>query len=371
MIADLIGDLHLLRSSAGQPSLSAIEKRAEKLKNSGDRVFGVRVAALPRSTVHDLLRRARSHSLRPELVESIWAVLLHIAAERGRTPDRPESLLSLDTLRRRLEAINLPERAAAAPPPAASEGPATSGGPAGGHGTGAGPHAALHPFGRPPGGDDEDAQRQWLLDAAEAAPSWWPRGAALVPEWLGTYLTLEPEAEEVRAYAPHSLPGLLQTPDYAYEAYRRERPGTNARDLAALVHLRMRRQEPLRRPDALRLWAVIDESVLRNGFCGPRVMRDQLGHLIALSGRPNVTVQVMPLHAHGHDATGGPLTLLRFPERGLPDIVFVEQHDRGLYPHKSGDVSHYREVLVRLAIEAMPPEESIGFLEVLRADWPE
>jgi hypothetical protein len=391
MIDTLVDDLEVLRSSAGRPSLSVIEKRSEQLRVAGTPVFGVRVTRLPRSTVHDLFRREHPLPPRPELVESLWAVLCRIAVDGGRTPVLPRSLSTLDGLRRRLESINLPERARAAPAPnptgTGPRGDAPDGADQHGadqHGAdqhGADQHGAdqagaapgvLDPFGAPPPGGDEDANRRWLLDSAIGARTrtWWYGGRGLVPEWLEAYFTLEPLADGVRAYAPLSIPGLLQTEEYAWAALRRDRPGASAAELACLVHLRMRRQEPLWRRDALRFWAVIDENVLRDEVCGPTAMRAQLDHLVQVARTPHITVQVMPREAHGHNATGGPVTLLRFPERGFPDVVFVEQHDYGLYPAGSGDVSHYRKVLTRLAIEALQPEESVEFLCALRADWP-
>ncbi|GAA2420591.1 hypothetical protein GCM10010191_34820 [Actinomadura vinacea] len=356
LAAALISDLEILRSSAGQPSFVTIERESEKHAAARAVLSGVKITRLPVSTVHDLLRHDRTPPLRPDLVESLWAVLHHIAAEKGRTP-RPPSLNALDELRNRLEAINLPERVRVASP----TGPAES----------AGIAMLDDPFGGAPPGRDEDADRRWLLDAAAAtrATAWWHSGSHLVPEWLGDHLTLEHRAGEVRTYAPHAIPALLQTEGYAWSAIRRDRPKADPAELHGLVHLRMRRQEPLWRRDALRVWAVIDESVLRDESRGHTTMRAQLDHLVKVSGMQHITVQVMPSHAHGHDSTGGPVSLLRFPERGFPDVAFIEQHDYGLCPPKSTDVSHYHQVLVRLAIEALRPKESAEFLRAIRSAW--
>lgn len=347
LIAELVGDLVRLRSSAGQPPFTKITRYSEKWQAAQVPLFGVRVTRLPRSTVHDLLRRDRTQPPRAELAESLWAVLRRIALDEGR---RPAGLASLDELRGRLRAIHLLARLGAR----------ASGD--------AGLPEVLDPFGRPPPDGDEDAARQWLLESAALTKgqAWWYAGRHLLPEWLQTYLTLERRADEVRAYSPRFVPGMLQTEEYAWAAIRRDRPGATAAELAGLVHLRMRRQEPLWRRDALRFWAIIDESVLRAGTCGPAAMRTQLDHLIKLAGQRHVTIQVMPCAAAGHDSADGPVTLVRFPERPFPDVVLIEQHDHGLYPTKSGDVGHYRTVLARLAIEAMPPEESLPFLRDLR-----
>ncbi|MGI8816976.1 MAG: Scr1 family TA system antitoxin-like transcriptional regulator [Pseudonocardia sp.] len=51
----------------------------------------------------------------------------------------------------------------------------------------------------------------------------------------------------------------------------------------------------------LRLAVVIEEDALDRPVGGPEVMRDQLDQLLAMAGRDNVTVQVMPRSVAVHD----------------------------------------------------------------------
>ena len=59
------------------------------------------------------------------------------------------------------------------------------------------------------------------------------------------------------------------------------------------VRLRLQRQEILDGPDATRVTAVIDESVLYRVVGSPAVLLRQLNHLLELSQRPNVIIQVV------------------------------------------------------------------------------
>ena len=59
------------------------------------------------------------------------------------------------------------------------------------------------------------------------------------------------------------------------------------------VGLRQARQVILTRPNPPKIWAVVDEAVLRRHIGGPEVMRAQFRHLIELTQRPNVTIQIM------------------------------------------------------------------------------
>jgi len=126
--------------------------------------------------------------------------------------------------------------------------------------------------------------------------------------------------------------------------------------------VRMTRQERLTRPDAPRLWAVIDEAALHRPIGGAKVMRVQLDHLVEAVLNPNITLQVMPFHKGGHAAEGGAFTVLRYAESDLPDIVYIEQLTGAIYVDKPTDVDVYTEAMERLALEAATPEQSIDIL---------
>jgi hypothetical protein len=81
----------------------------------------------------------------------------------------------------------------------------------------------------------------------------------------------------------------------------------------------------------------------------------QIHHLIEVGELPHVTIQVMPFHAAGHAAAGGPITLLRMSQPDIPDVVYLEQLTTALYPDKRSDIDFYRDILNRLATQAEPP----------------
>ena len=94
-------------------------------------------------------------------------------------------------------------------------------------------------------------------------------------------------------------------------------------------------------------------------------MRTQLKHLIEMSQRPNVTIQIVPFKAGGHAAAGGPFSVLRFAEYDLPDIVYLEQLSSALYLDKQDVVDSYLAVMERLCIEAATPANSVKTLRAL------
>jgi transcriptional regulator with XRE-family HTH domain len=213
-------------------------------------------------------------------------------------------------------------------------------------------------------GVTDEAQRQEFRELAVRAnsPGWWHDYSDLLVGWFEEYLGLEESAAEIRTYEAQLVPGLLQTEDYARAVILLEY--SNPKEISRRVSLRTARQAILSKPDPTTLWAVLDEAVLRRPIGGTRVMRAQLQHLIEMSQRPNVTIQIMPFTAGGHAAAGGSFSLLHFAEDDLPDMVYLEQLASAQYKDKVDVVGTYLEVMDRLRVEAATPEDS---LKALRA----
>jgi transcriptional regulator with XRE-family HTH domain len=208
-------------------------------------------------------------------------------------------------------------------------------------------------------GVGDDAERDVLLGLARQANAagWWHAYADVLPAWFEPYLGLEQAASVIRSYEVGFVPGLLQTADYA-RAVARLPEGVSEAQAEQRVSLRIHRQQVLHRPSPVRLWVVIDETALRRPIGGRAVMLAQVDHLIRMSRLGHVTVQVMPFSAGGHAAAGGQVTMLRFAEELLPDVVYCEQLTSAVYLNKPADTDHHWNVLNRVATEALPPAES-------------
>jgi transcriptional regulator with XRE-family HTH domain len=206
--------------------------------------------------------------------------------------------------------------------------------------------------------------RSALVSLARQAntPGWWHRYGDVLPEWFQVYVGLEEAATLIRTYEVQFVPGLLQTEEYIRAIATAGRSTASADEIERKVHLRTTRQQVLTRPNAPRLWAVIDEAALRRPIGGRQVMRGQLERLIGATKQPNVTLQVLLFGVGGHSAEAGAFTLLRLSEPELPDIVYVEQLTSALYLDKPDDVETYLEAMERLCIESDTPEHTVESL---------
>ncbi|WP_460357971.1 DUF5753 domain-containing protein [Actinoallomurus acanthiterrae] len=113
------------------------------------------------------------------------------------------------------------------------------------------------------------------------------------------------EATGVLVFEPLTVPGLLQTEDYARAVIRDGTSKLSEERIQARIDLRMRRQQALYDDPPLEVIAVIDESVLHRVVGGREVMRAQFERLQKVAQLPNVTVQLVPFDAGAHAGMSG------------------------------------------------------------------
>ena len=194
------------------------------------------------------------------------------------------------------------------------------------------------------------------------APGWWQHFGDILPQWFRAFVDLESAATLIRTYEGQYIPGLLQTEDYIRAVIAGAHLADSAEETERRVRLRLARQALLEQPSAPRLWAVLDEAALRRPVGGREVQRAQLVRLIDATKLPNVTLQVLPFRAGAHPAMGGAFTILRFPDRELPDVVYVEHLSSALYLNKRDDVDQYLHVMETISVRALPPDQTVELL---------
>ena len=216
-------------------------------------------------------------------------------------------------------------------------------------------------------GITDAAEREQLLTLASQAnqQGWWHRYQDVLPPWFQSYLGLEESAESIRSFDTQFVPGLLQSEEYSAAvielgAYSRE-------EADRLVYLRRERQRRFT-SGGLRLWAVIDEVALRRPVGSPELMRGQLEHLLQLSDRPGLTIQVCPFLTGASYAAPGSFSILQFATDELPDIVYVEQLTSALYLDKRADVGRYTRAMDHIKATSTTPGQTTDLIHSMLAD---
>jgi len=216
-------------------------------------------------------------------------------------------------------------------------------------------------------GITDEQERASLLSLAREAnvAGWWHSYSDVLPSWFPTYVGLEGAASLIRVYEVQFIHGLLQTEAYARAVVRRGMKGASAADVEKRVALRLERQKYLADDSGPEFHVVLDEASLRRPYGDRQVMRGQLQHLIDVSERPNVRLQIMPFGFGGHSGESGAFTILSFTESDLTDVVYLEQLTSALYLDKREDVTQYEKAMKELQQDSPGPDESRDLLRGL------
>jgi transcriptional regulator with XRE-family HTH domain len=209
------------------------------------------------------------------------------------------------------------------------------------------------------GVDDEHRQHLMTLASEGKQRAWWsPLGLP-----YSTYVGLEAEADSISDFGLGTLPGLLQTPDYARAVVRAVAPQLPPDVVEQRVNGRIARQQTLTSDAPPRFEAVIEESVLHRVVGSAVVMASQLSRLLDVSELPNVGLRVIPYEAGALPVVTNKFIILRFHAAAIPDVVFIEGLTGDLYLDAPEDVKAYFMTfssLVGLAADADGTRDIIG-----------
>lgn len=214
--------------------------------------------------------------------------------------------------------------------------------------------------------DDETRQRLENLHELACQPTWWSHLGPRPPATAGL-LGMEDLAQRIRGYDHSAIPGLLQTPAYAYENIRAVDPTISRERLDVAVRLRMERQVQIwdreTPPEAVFL---IDEAALFRQAGPPEARRAQLGRLRTLP--PSVVVQVVPFAAGPHPSLGTYLIFdIEFESGTLMRGVYVEgpAAGKGFVSEAVSDIQQYESIFERTRAKALTPKESALHIQEL------
>jgi transcriptional regulator with XRE-family HTH domain len=163
--------------------------------------------------------------------------------------------------------------------------------------------------------------------------------------WFRDLVETERSAVSIRTYESYVIPGLLQTEDYARHAVSATRPRLSEDEIQRAVTLRMTRQQILDEQDnPPKLWAIIDESVLRRETGSKDVMRAQCQYLLDAGQRPHIAIQVIPDAKGLTCAYGKDFMILTFNstnKRPRSPMAYVEDMRSARYVREQDEVGAY------------------------------
>ncbi|MDV6010893.1 helix-turn-helix transcriptional regulator [Haloechinothrix sp. LS1_15] len=202
-------------------------------------------------------------------------------------------------------------------------------------------------------------RRDEVLDLVRSAaePGWVRAHHSGLPAQWQDLIELEGTTSALANFQPLTIPGLLQTAEYARTIIRDASETTlSESELDTMVAARLGRQTVLSRAWPPSLHAVLYEPALRVPVGGQEVLPAQLRHLVEMAKRPRVTVQVVPLAAGPHPGLEGPFMIMEFESD--PPLVHLENRARSTFLEEASHVESYRLAWERIRAKALPPARS-------------
>ncbi|MCX4548979.1 helix-turn-helix domain-containing protein [Streptomyces sp. NBC_01267] len=196
---------------------------------------------------------------------------------------------------------------------------------------------------------------------------WWDEYRGVLAPGFLNIAEMEHHARHMQCLQSVTLPGLLQTPEYARALFEAVLPKLPEEDVAARLEHRMRRQSLLDREQPPTFDVLVHEAALRMRVGGRTTAREQLQHLIEATDRPNVTVQVIPFAIDRFiDITQ---TVL-YAAGAVPqlDTVHIDTPIRGLFLDAAADIRKYGLQLDVAKQASLEPSESRSFIHHIARD---
>ncbi|MFD9394168.1 helix-turn-helix domain-containing protein [Streptomyces sp. NPDC060000] len=213
---------------------------------------------------------------------------------------------------------------------------------------------------------NDDELIEQLVELNREAPNddWLTQYRAFMPAGMPHFVGLEAEANEILAYHPTVVYGLLQTEPYARALFEVQRPveDTTSEFIQRNVDLRMARKRRVLERQDVRLRVILGEAALRIPVGDESTMRDQYREIIKLAREDHISVQVLPFkrgYRSSNDFTI--LNLGELPSRVQTDNAWgaVSTSD------KPREVDRFTRRFNAMVGAALGLEETIEFLEAL------
>ncbi|UGY94277.1 DUF5753 domain-containing protein [Streptomyces gobiensis] len=215
--------------------------------------------------------------------------------------------------------------------------------------------------------DEESVDRLLAIQREGSSREWWTQFKGSMPSGMPRFVGIESAAQEIQAFHPVVVLGLLQTERYAralYEIAKQVEDTTNE-FIQQGVQLRMKRKEYLTRDEEPgKLWAILYEPALRYIVGDTDVMREQYDEITNLAALDNMTVQVLPHTVRGYVAVND-FSILNLGDT-LPTTIQVDNAwGASSVSDTPREVAKFSRKFNALVASSLPPEDTPKFLQQL------
>ena len=215
-------------------------------------------------------------------------------------------------------------------------------------------------------GITSESQRERLqsLNRGARERAWWLSYRDDVNPTYLEYVGYEAGAAYIRQFHGGSVPGLLQTREYA------EVLTSNSGDalrVTPVVRLRLQRQAELeRRSPPPRQYYVLDEAVIRRRVGikhDPIIMTNQLRHIADRAEQEEqLTVRIIPFTVGAHPGLAGPFTLLEF-DGPLSEVLYLDSgREINIFTGSDERIGQYADDFEVLLESSLSAVDSIALL---------
>jgi transcriptional regulator with XRE-family HTH domain len=217
--------------------------------------------------------------------------------------------------------------------------------------------------------DGPEVQRYLGWARASRARPWWSEYSGQLPTpSFEALLGMEGEASKIAIFNCTTIPGLLQTEQYAkdlmatYQALFLPPDDADAR-----LEVRLKRLPAVleRQPT---LDVVLDEAVLRRATGDRQTMRGQLNRLLEVGSEPGISIYVVPFSA-GPYVTSGSFTILSFDGDDADDVVYVEMFDTDTLLDSPHDVTLYQRLFQFTRSKALDAPASAALIRQMADEF--
>jgi transcriptional regulator with XRE-family HTH domain len=212
----------------------------------------------------------------------------------------------------------------------------------------------------------DSAAQQELLNLAVEPDDYRIKPHDGIPDELQTLIFHESTATAIDIFEPIYIPGLTQTEDYIRALF--EATGLLApADVDDRVDIRLGRRSVLTRVNPAQCAFYVHEHALRMMIGSPRVMHEQMLHLLFTGSRPQCSIRVVPASAGPHGMAAGTFHIFSYPE-GAP-VVYVQHETTSEFLESRKDLRSYQAVLNRVARVALTDAQSREFIAWMASEY--